>query len=329
MARYEPLSVSAEWLINGYKSIISPLQGQNICNFHPTCSQFAKAAIRSQGFLPGVVMAADRLMRCNAFAWVYFDAYYRGDVIGGRIPDPVEGHVARRCLTDEPGLGVYAQSPGGPSRPPPGSYRDAPSLSFAEFLYATGEYTQAAVEFLRVRFASSPSGISDYAGLMAGESYLRAGDMAGARRAFASPGLASASDFSYYGTARTYFAEARYAKTRTQLDSVSSNLLSTPAKVLGAWTYFRQHRFADGAAALGEGGDVTAIQRLRSLDGRGLKRRSRLAGTLLSAVMPGAGQLYSGRAGDGAYSFLTVVGTGLVTWWFAADPASRDRTRVE
>jgi TM2 domain-containing membrane protein YozV len=65
------------------------------------------------------------------------------------------------------------------------------------------------------------------------------------------------------------------------------------------------------------------------MDGRDIRRRSRLASTLLSAILPGAGQLYSGRAGDGAYSFLTVAGTGLVAWWFAAEPAVRDRTRVK
>jgi TM2 domain-containing membrane protein YozV len=65
------------------------------------------------------------------------------------------------------------------------------------------------------------------------------------------------------------------------------------------------------------------------MDGRDIRRRSRLASTFLSAILPGAGQLYSGRAGDGAYTFLTVAGTGLVTWWFAAEPATRDRTRVK
>jgi TM2 domain-containing membrane protein YozV len=65
------------------------------------------------------------------------------------------------------------------------------------------------------------------------------------------------------------------------------------------------------------------------MDGRDIRRRSRLASSLLSVVIPGAGQLYSGRAGDGAYSFMTVVGTGLVTWWFAAEPATRDHTRVK
>jgi TM2 domain-containing membrane protein YozV len=65
------------------------------------------------------------------------------------------------------------------------------------------------------------------------------------------------------------------------------------------------------------------------MNGRDIRRRSRLASTLLSMILPGAGQLYSGRAGDGAYSFLSVAGTGLVAWWFAAEPAVRDRTRVK
>jgi TM2 domain-containing membrane protein YozV len=70
-------------------------------------------------------------------------------------------------------------------------------------------------------------------------------------------------------------------------------------------------------------------QNLSVMNGRDIERRSRLASSLLSAVVPGAGQIYSGRAGDGAYSFLTVVGTGLVTWYYAADQTHRDRTHVK
>lgn len=65
------------------------------------------------------------------------------------------------------------------------------------------------------------------------------------------------------------------------------------------------------------------------MDGRDIRRRSRLASTLLSALVPGAGQIYSGRAGDGAYSFLTVASTGLVTWWFAAEHDKHDPTYVK
>jgi TM2 domain-containing membrane protein YozV len=230
--------------------------------------------------------------------------------------------------------------------------RWTPDLSFADYLYFSGEYQQAAGEYLRVRWLETRSATSDvlvmsprlsgYAGLMAGESYLRAGDLAQARHAFRDLSAPAVQDFRQYGVARTDFAAGDYVGTRSTLGTITSPVLARQARTLEGWTYFRQHRFAEGAAKLsiaenwGQSLGAPASDSTRDsprflsvMDGRDIRRRSRLASTLLSAILPGAGQLYSGRAGDGAYSFLTVAGTGLVAWWFAAEPAVRDRTRVK
>jgi putative component of membrane protein insertase Oxa1/YidC/SpoIIIJ protein YidD len=347
LARYDALSVSGEWMIGAYKAVLSPLQGTNVCNFQPTCSQFARAAIKSQGFLPGVLIGADRLMRCNTLAWSYYDTYYRGDVISGRMPDPVANHVAWLRPPDEPGLLVAARTevPGTRSETSDVSVMSRripfspPDLSFADYLYSSEQYPQAANEYLKVRFTSSQPGVSLYAGLMAGESYLQAGDLARARHAFGDLSAPAVGDFGQYGIARTAFAAADYVGTRTALCSVTSPVLARQAKALEGWTYFRQRRFAEGARALSVEAAWNRIPNLRnpshvpqelaSMDGKGISRRSRLASTLLSAILPGAGQLYSGRAGDGAYSFLTVASTGLVTWYYAADQRKRDYTHVK
>jgi putative component of membrane protein insertase Oxa1/YidC/SpoIIIJ protein YidD len=328
MARYDALSVSGEWMIGAYKAVLSPLQGSNICNFSPTCSQFARGAIQSQGFLPGLLIGADRLMRCNTLAWSYYDTYYPVDVVSGRMPDPVANHVAWLRPPDEPGLLVSAQVGRAGESPGPSRAAAAPGLDFADYLYSSGEYSQAADEYLRVRFMSSHPGLSGFAGLMAGESYLRAGDLAQARHAFGDPSTPTVRDFGQYGIARTDFAAADYVGARTTLGSITSPVLARQAKALVGWTYFRQHRFAEGASTLGAIGDEAASRELASMDGHGISHRSRLASTLLSAILPGAGQVYSGRAGDGAYSFLTVASTGLVTWWFATEHDKHDPSSV-
>ena len=327
-AGYDPLSVSGEWMIGAYKLALSPLQGPNVCNFSPTCSQFTKAAIRSQGFLPGALIGADRLMRCNTFAWSYYDNYYSGDIAGGRLPDPVENHIAWRRQPDEPGASASVRPSPVSRLPSSAPVSPGPSLGFADFLYSSGEYAPAAAEYLRVRFTAGAAGLSGYAGLMAGESYLRAADFSSARRAFLDLQPTPVVDFSRYGLARTLFAEARYPEARTVLDSITSAPLARQARVLAGWAYFRQHRFVEGASTIGTIEDAPPAQHLSTMDGRDIRRRSRLASSLLSVVVPGAGQFYSGRAGDGAYSFMTVVGTGLVTCWYAADLGHRDHTGV-
>jgi len=48
-----------------YKQRISPVGGGARCGFRPTCSSFGLGAIKEQGPAIGLLMTADRLIRCN------------------------------------------------------------------------------------------------------------------------------------------------------------------------------------------------------------------------------------------------------------------------
>lgn len=54
----------AIFLIRGYQVLLSPLLGNN-CRFHPTCSEFAVEAIRTQGLARGLWLALCRIGRCH------------------------------------------------------------------------------------------------------------------------------------------------------------------------------------------------------------------------------------------------------------------------
>ena len=54
------------------------------CVFHPSCSRFAFGCIERYGVLKGVLLAADRLLRCNPFV----RKHYEFD--GEKYVDPVE-----------------------------------------------------------------------------------------------------------------------------------------------------------------------------------------------------------------------------------------------
>ena len=47
-----------------YKKYISSQDGSN-CQFHPSCSHFAKLAIQKYPFPIGLFLTTDRLLRCN------------------------------------------------------------------------------------------------------------------------------------------------------------------------------------------------------------------------------------------------------------------------
>lgn len=50
--------------IRGYRYLLSPWLG-NHCRFHPSCSQYAAAAIETHGTRRGLWLATRRLARCH------------------------------------------------------------------------------------------------------------------------------------------------------------------------------------------------------------------------------------------------------------------------
>ena len=51
-------------LIRAYQLILSPVMVNN-CRFHPTCSDYAAAAVREHGALGGLKLTLKRLLRCH------------------------------------------------------------------------------------------------------------------------------------------------------------------------------------------------------------------------------------------------------------------------
>ena len=329
VARYDALSVGSEWLINAYKKAISPLQGREMCNFWPTCSQFTKQAISSRGLVEGAVIGADRLMRCHPGAWAYLDRYYFG-ISHSRLNDPVSNHLI--CHTpdaepNEPTL-LALEPEAVPTAARPEGRVPESMLGFADYLYAAGDFERAATEYLRIAFADTAAGTRVYAGMLAGESYLQAGDYEEARTAFGHFATPALTGLAHYGAGRAWFAQSEYDSTRALLNRVTDTGLSFQASALAGWSLLKEHRFPEAARLFTEAGTDPQFADLARFDGSGLASRSRLAATLLSAALPGAGHIYAGRASDGIYSLITVAGSGLATWWFAAHP-EKDRTRIK
>ena len=83
LKEFIPLKEIAKLSIRTYQILLSGQQG-DVCNFEPSCSHFALMAIDRYGALWGMLMAADRLERCNPFSFSYAPTYYRIGFIKGR-----------------------------------------------------------------------------------------------------------------------------------------------------------------------------------------------------------------------------------------------------
>ncbi len=58
------LKFAATALIRLYQVFVSSQDGPS-CGFSPSCSRFGMAAIKEYGIMRGVLLTADRLLRCN------------------------------------------------------------------------------------------------------------------------------------------------------------------------------------------------------------------------------------------------------------------------
>jgi len=77
-----------QWVLLGalrfFREHISPIDGTR-CGFHPTCAAYASEAVATHGPLEGLLMTADRLMRCNP--WTGIESHYT-KIPDGRFYDP-------------------------------------------------------------------------------------------------------------------------------------------------------------------------------------------------------------------------------------------------
>ena len=82
------LKLAATGLIRLYQKFISS-QDKPACNFHPTCSRFGMACIQEYGVLRGILLTADRLLRCNGSQ----AAHYHKDAVTGKYVDMVSDYA--------------------------------------------------------------------------------------------------------------------------------------------------------------------------------------------------------------------------------------------
>jgi putative component of membrane protein insertase Oxa1/YidC/SpoIIIJ protein YidD len=75
--------------ISAFQKYVSPTDGDR-CGFSPSCSAFGREAVARQGPFLGVLVTADRLMRCTVFKRPGPDYLLLPD---GRLFDPVENNL--------------------------------------------------------------------------------------------------------------------------------------------------------------------------------------------------------------------------------------------
>jgi putative component of membrane protein insertase Oxa1/YidC/SpoIIIJ protein YidD len=303
---YNSLSVTGNWAIALYQKLISPLQGREICNFSPSCSNFSKQAINKYGMFWGVLMTADRLERCNFAAGNYADRYYPG-IVNDRFYDPIDNHyLFAQARIPDSNIDLVP--------PAPAVEYFTKETDFADYLFSHQDYVRAAAEFKRVTFTTADENAKHYARFMTGESLLRADSLASALQIFKECKTDDnpRAPLYDYEQGRSLFLSGRYPPAREKLTPVTGDL-AYRAKVIQGWSFFKERNFSAGARVFAQ--DPTWGQ-LAHFNGRNLPTRSRVLATVFSTLIPGLGQTYSGRLGDGLFSLMVTSTFGAAAYYY-------------
>lgn len=87
--------------IRFYRNWISPIGGENRCGFRPTCSAYGFQTLEEQGAATGILMTADRLIRCNI--WKEAGPDYTL-LPNGKLFDPPSKNLLREKTFRSPSL---------------------------------------------------------------------------------------------------------------------------------------------------------------------------------------------------------------------------------
>ena len=205
---------------------------------------------------------------------------------------------------------------------------------FADFLYEQGDYLRAADEYQRYLFYKPQD--TEQIHYKIAVSYRFGGKTEQAVQGFETllrtyPESQFASR-AYYQIGATYFLMDQFDQStrflHEALPRITDPRQHAEAKQLIGLSYLKQKRWSEASEVFKtlQASDVMSIKEKAVLyhdyaeQGKHLSTRSPFLAGTLSAIVPGAGRLYTGRLGDALASLFTVGFTG----WQAYDGFRRD-----
>ena len=205
---------------------------------------------------------------------------------------------------------------------------------FADFLYEQGDYLRAAGEYQRYLFYQPQE--SDQIRYKIAVCYRFGGKTEQAIQGFEAllqtdPESQFASR-AYYQIGATYFLMDRFDQSALFLHEALPHIVDTrqhvEAKQLIGLSYLMQKRWSEAGEIFKtlQSANIVSVREKAAVyydyaeSGENLSTRSPFFAGALSAIVPGAGRLYTGRLGDALTSLITVGITG----WQAYDGFRRD-----
>jgi TM2 domain-containing membrane protein YozV len=186
------------------------------------------------------------------------------------------------------------------------------TAAFADYLFAQGDFLRAGYEYERYLLGELLEGDSlALAHRRAGQAFRCGGDLARALQHFRSMQGAAADGaerqraaaeiglcYLHLGNAEASLQAVR-GETGWEASAALRRLAAGDLVLLGRWEEARQAAMGPPGA---EAGDLLSLAER----GAAMRRKSPALAAVLSAVIPGAGKMYAGEAGDGLQSLILV-----------------------
>jgi tetratricopeptide (TPR) repeat protein len=199
---------------------------------------------------------------------------------------------------------------------------------FAEYLYQEGDYVRSAKEYERY-LRNSPQEVDETL-FRIGLCYRHAGDAQKAIDFFQRITKEyPQSDFKFsanYQISYTYFLSGQYKESIGYIEQVlkeTEGEKRQKLETLLALNYLNQRQWRSASNLLDSvkmpledkvTENIILELKDRSQEGINLKPKSRLLASLMSAILPGTGKIYSKQFGNGIFSLVLVGTTGLLAW---------------
>lgn len=303
--------------IRFYRKFISP-QDIPVCTFEPTCSRFALDALRERGTLAGSLLMIDRIQRCHIGAVV--SPQYLKDMHGKSLDGihnylPADSTRVCRVCSSVAITGILHDY----LRPIPSEYE------FAEYLFSLGEFSGAADEYYR-----HCTGQESYRDTLLYNSALcrfLAGQDTAALFLTAechkdAPGTLHDQKVLLL-TSIIHYTTHHYRSVRRILHNqvFSSDSLRQLATILVRLSHAGEYNWSKCDTSKSDRITDTVLKNINTAiseyatEAAALPRRNPMLSSTLSAVIPGAGKVYSGNAIDGFFSFLSVIAPLALGGW--------------
>jgi putative component of membrane protein insertase Oxa1/YidC/SpoIIIJ protein YidD len=283
-----------------YQQLLSPVRSPaSHCQFEPSCSEFAKQAVAEYGVLRGGLLAADRFLRCGAFASPHtypFDGKHFVD-------PPVKNYIVGNGGIWR--LGLEGHLPSLPDRP----QMDIPKfLRVAYSLYKEEEFDYSVLELRRMQIEDSS--FANYANTLIAIDQLRSKSIKKARAAIDRTDIATLDSMRRFSTFLVDFLIADAA----DLDAWNAARIAAKHDSSSLIRRLEVYAFAKNEQ-YGEAADLATAFQSRDFVYQVAKSesRSRTVAAVLSTLLPGAGYAYAGRYGEAvsALTFNTLLGWGI------------------